>query len=198
MAIDIVLTMPSVNIPVGFALVHIRYTNVQGHNCQNSVGYDLTDVLTQTDVDDLSDLIGPAYRQVLSTASQYLGLHVEVGNDGPEIIFDSTSSAGAGVRGGDEPPPMVQALIKKQTGLGGRANRGRMFIPDQLESQMDNNGTLNGTALSLLQDIAIAVAGPGVAPWGAPQLMHPIAAPTEITAFVVDSKVATLRRRYTR
>jgi hypothetical protein len=97
--------------------------------------------------------------------------------------------------------PQTQGLIHKKTALAGRKNRGRMYIPDMEESQVNNNGLLNGSAVALLQDIADAWFGltGADALIGAPQVLHEDAsAPTEITAMTVETTVATQRRRYLR
>lgn len=192
--------MASLLIPPGFVNVKARYSNVQGHLCQNACGYAIDDPLIQADADDVSDYLAAAYLQQLSTVSQWFGVVIDIGNDGPPLQLESSSSAGTGVRGGDEPPPMVQGLLKKSTGFAGRAFRGRMFIPDLYESQVNNNGALNGTAITLLADIANAWASLGVASvkFVAPQLLHPAEAPTEIVSITPDNNVATLRRRYER
>lgn len=188
-------------IPPGFCNVIARFTNIQGHLCQNACGYSLDDVLSQANVDATSDALATVYKAQLSTVSEWLGVVVDIGNDGPPLQLTSSSSAGVGSRGGDEPPPQVQGLIKKTTGFGGRAFRGRMYVPDLYESQIDNNGVLNGTALGLLNSIAAAwmdLDGSASANYGLPQLLHPAIAPTEIVSMFAEGHVATQRRRFVR
>jgi hypothetical protein len=188
-------------IPPGFCNVIARYSNVMGHLCQNACGYSLENPLIQANVDALSDGLAIVYKAQLSTVSQWFGVVVDIGNDGPPLQLTSSSSSGVGSRGGDEPPAQVQGLIKKSTGFGGRAFRGRMYIPDLYESQINNNGALNSTALGLLNDIAGAwmdLPGFASANFGLPQLLHPSESPTEITAMSAEAVVATQRRRFPR
>jgi hypothetical protein len=188
-------------LPPGFVNVIARYSNVMGHNCQNAVGYSISDPLIQANVDALSDGLAIVYKAQLSTVSQWFGVVVDIGNDGPPLQLTSSSSSGTGSRGGSEPPAQVQGLIKKATGFGGRAFRGRLYIPDLYEDQVNNNGDLNGTALGLLNDIAGAwmdLAGFASASFLAPQLLHPSTAPTEITSMAAEGRVATQRRRFPR
>jgi hypothetical protein len=76
-----------------------------------------------------------------------------------------------------------------------------LFIHDVPDSQCDDAGNLNSTAVGLLQDIAIvwdSAIGVG-ALVGDPVILHSVVgAPTPITSMVAETKVATLRRRYPR
>lgn len=193
--------MPIV-VPVGSCLVQARFTNSSGHNCQNSCSYDLTSVFTQVTADAASDQLAAVYKSQLSTASRFNGVHVIVGNDGPPIEFDSNSSAGAGLVSASLMTPQVQGLIRKSTAFGGRKNRGRMFIPDMVETQVDDTGNIDSTGRGKLTAIANAWFDmtSADAVYGDPQILHTdgVTAPTVITAIVTETRVATLRRRYTR
>lgn len=91
-------------------------------------------------------------------------------------------------------------LVKKQTALGGRRNRGRFFAPPSFlnEGAVDASGNISSGPLASIQTMwtnffnALATADLE------PQLFHQGAgapAPTPITGFQVDSLIATQRRR---
>lgn len=108
----------------------------------------------------------------------------------------------AGVAGGASAvgiAPNVSALVRKVTAAGGRKNRGRLFLPGMLESNVDPAGTLSPTFQETLQDAWADFAGQLVLDDMGPVVLHSDAtAPTPVTSFGVDSKVATQRRRLRR
>jgi hypothetical protein len=98
--------------------------------------------------------------------------------------------------------PQVQGLIRKQTALGGRHNRGRIFIPDIAETQTNEVGELDATGIGLLQAIADAWFDDVPTIDGVAGLVvlhtHHLPAPTTITATTAEGMVATLRGRFDR
>lgn len=95
--------------------------------------------------------------------------------------------------------PNVAWLVRKVTGFGGRTGRGRMYIPGVPEAQVLTNGAVAPTYAGLfsaeLEEWRLGMASAGLIP----SLLHapgsPITTPMPITEFVVDSRVATQRRR---
>lgn len=92
---------------------------------------------------------------------------------------------------------MVAILAQKQTGFGGRAGRGRIFIPGIPAASVDTDGAVAGAVITALNDdladllLAVSVADVPAA------LLHndPGLEPYEITALTVASQAATQRRR---
>lgn len=188
-------------IPPGFIAVFARFKSAIGHPCQNVCGYAITDVWTQAATDAVSADLAGSYKQQLNTGGSFDGVHILVGNDGDDLAFDSVSGAGAGTRSGALQAPQVQGLLRKRTGLAGRKGRGRMFIPDMFESQVDDSGGVDATGLARLNDIAQtwnSALGVGVL-IDFPVILHSDATvPTRITNVEAEHKVATLRRRFPR
>lgn len=186
----------------GFMQVLAFYTNLAGHPCQNSMGYAIDAGVDQTTADAVSDWLAPAYKGQITAGSRWVGVRLIVGNDGPPGEFNSSSSAGAGTPTGDTEQLQVQGLLHKSTAFAGRKFRGRMYIPDILDSQCDSVGNLNASAVAKLQAIADAWFGLSAADAliHAPQILHGdgITAPTEVVAISVEGKVATQRRRFSR
>jgi hypothetical protein len=193
--------MADIVVPPGFIEVLIRYTSTVGHRCQNVMGYAITDAWDQTATDTISADIAVPYKAQLSESSQFVGVKVLVGNDGPNPEFESTAGAGPGTESDSVCGPQVQGLLHKSTGLAGRKFRGRCFIPDMHEVNVDDSGGINSGGLGLLNGIAnVLDSALGV---GAlidhSVILHPAGTdPTPITAMFAENHVATLRRRYKR
>lgn len=123
---------------------------------------------------------------------------------GPNDTGPSAVDSGnvPGTNAGPQAPPNVAILVRKNTGFGGRAGRGRFFLPGFPEGNIGAAGELGGTSFSDLQSDVNALFNAWVTAGLVPTLLHnvgsPISAPIPITSFTVDSKVATQRRRLRR
>lgn len=108
-------------------------------------------------------------------------------------------SGSVGTGGGVSASPQNAWLVHKVTTLGGRAGRGRMYIPGVQESEVDPSGAMSSGFVSgaqtavdgFLSDLGTALLIPVV--------LHgagsPLTTPTTIIGLTVDSHVATQRRR---
>ena len=123
---------------------------------------------------------------------------IKVGTADPSapLTYESeTADAGSGTN--QVTQPQVSMLAVKRTSLGGRAGRGRMFLPQPIEGSVDKTGTLDGTyagnvqeALDTMVDDVAGVIG------GNAFLLHSdAAAPNAIQSLTLSGKVATQRRR---
>lgn len=100
--------------------------------------------------------------------------------------------------------PQVAYLLQKSTGLAGRANRGRMYIPGTREAIVNSDGNIISTDLATMQTGASAFLA-DLATNNVPMyILHdppkeppgaPAPDPTLVTALNVAPKVATQRRR---
>lgn len=101
-------------------------------------------------------------------------------------------------------PPQVAVLVRKSTGLAGRQHRGRMYLPGPLVQDVGAAGTFAGTStmqvavdsfVTVLQgndwiaDLMLLHADP---------LLPPSALLSQPYGLIVESKVATQRRRLER
>jgi hypothetical protein len=106
---------------------------------------------------------------------------------------------------GTEPPlpQNTSALIQKRTQVAGRRGRGRMYIPGLSEGNVGGTGVVNQGQIDVTQPLldtwltAIDTLIPGIA---AMVLLHstgltPTPAPTGVTQLLIDTVVATQRRR---
>lgn len=130
-----------------------------------------------------------------------------VGQDGDEPLIVEYSVGTTGSGSGGYLPQNNALLIQKVTGLPGRRNKGRMYVPLILpEAQVDNVGVIDAstvtafnTSLETFYDLLTdptegAVAAP-------PVILHSTTSggnevtPTPISSFQVSNVIATQRRR---
>lgn len=124
-----------------------------------------------------------------------IGIHVKLGpNDtGPQA---SLAVNVPGTVGGSIGQANTAYLAEKQTGLGGREGRGRMFIPGVSTSVVSASGALQSaniagfnTALDTFLDALTAADIPMY-------LLHSSGTvPTAVSGLVIDPEAATQRRR---
>lgn len=105
----------------------------------------------------------------------------------------------AGTLGFNVLPPNCAVLMNKNTGVGGRRNRGRAFLPpvNPIEGNVDAAGVIASSFLTGLQTRYTAAFASLVAAGLKPQLFHQTGAqtPTALTSWTLQSKIATQRRR---
>lgn len=149
---------------------------------------------------------------VLDTCVEYWGSVAEGINSADVSVYRSTLKVGpnatgatfenatilAGAETGASVPPQVAGLVRKSTGLGGRANRGRFYMPHLSQSVVDARGTIGSVALgdynTVLATWLSGLEGEGINVF----ILHsdPGASdPTEVTAVSMQPLVATQRRR---
>lgn len=108
----------------------------------------------------------------------------------------SLETTHAGGASGDQAPPNVTYLIKKLTGLSGRRNQGRMYLPGPPEGAITAGGSLSGPGRAAAQDaVNDWVAALDGVDLGLILLHSDSSVATSIYALSVESKVATQRRR---
>jgi hypothetical protein len=115
---------------------------------------------------------------------------------------DATLNAGL-VGGGDITPviPNMAALVKKNTNLGGRRGRGRMYLPFVTEGMHTSGGVLDPAAVTNLTDQmedfrnAMETSALPLVLLHADQINF---APTTITSLAAQGVAATQRRRLRR
>lgn len=136
----------------------------------------------------------------LAIGNDYDGCLVKFGPDatGPSALV-SASISGSGVA---SCAPNLAYLVHKVTDDGGRAGRGRMYWPGVAEAGVDGAGNIDSSYLSAFQTDVSDLLAKLIADDIFPMVLHgdgsPITVPSEITAFTVDARAATQRRRLRR
>lgn len=134
----------------------------------------------------------------LSDGIALVATRLKVGPNSTGASFENTNVT----EGGDTGlmvPANTSILVKKITASGGRAGRGRMYLPGLRESRIDGGGNIDGTYVSDLggafDNFFDDLTGADLIP----EVLHgagsPIGTPTPITSFQVESRAATQRRR---
>lgn len=144
----------------------------------------------------------PADMSLVQTEIHFNG----AGGTGLEIFTHTLTRTGA--RPGGSLPNNCAFLVHKRTALAGRRGRGRFYIPGPEDGNVAGNGILSTALFDQVQ----AALNTWFARWGAPStpladvrpvVLHshkkleppPTQPPTIITAFQLDTKIATQRRR---
>lgn len=124
-------------------------------------------------------------------------VRVVVGQSGgPDLVGEHVELA-VGGDDDDSAPPQVTFLVQKRTGFVGRAFQGRSYLPGVAEGAVADDGQVASG-----KQAAMAVALPNwlnglIAADNPMVLLHTDAAlpPTPVTQLLLDSRVATQRRR---
>lgn len=142
----------------------------------------------------------------LSSSAAFTGINLRVGTATEPIILRKNVNH-VGTNTGSFLPQNCAILVKKNTLLGGRRNRGRMFWPNMLDegtvndvgllnpSTITNNQTSANNFFNLLQDPTVID--------GAALNMHvlhsegksSVPPPTPVSSLTVDSVISTQRNR---
>lgn len=111
--------------------------------------------ITDQDVaNDMEDGVAQAYKPLLTAAATFRGIQLQVLH--PRLLVPVIANANAGVgTGGASPLPLhVAGLIKLGTNLGGKANRGRQYIPFPAEEANDAIGNPSAAYITALTTLA--------------------------------------------
>lgn len=191
-------------IPTGFAQVNFRFTGPGAPTgaevtCGlNRSGYAGTPSDAAT---DLYTVWNNSWRQIQTNQVVLSEVLVKFGPNatGPS---GTASGSSAGVLTVQGTSPAVSLLVQKTTLSGGRAGRGRCFMPGCSEPDTSSGGAVDSAYLSAAQGYWDDFHDQLVALDLLPALLHgadsPILTPTQIEAFVVQAVVATQRRRQRR
>lgn len=188
-------------IPSGFAQCNWQFGGLglpTGGEC--TMGFDLGSYAGTPA--DLAEVLFNAWATtVITVQSPDIELRstlVKYGPDatGPSAIYTDTAVGG---NSGQSSPPQSTLLAQKVTEMGGRAGRGRLFIPGVVDAGILAGGSLNPDTVTVFQTelndlYALLTAGDFT-----PVLLHsvgsPITTPTPITSLQVQSQSASQRRR---
>ncbi len=197
----------SLQIPNGFALCSYRWSLVgDAEELVSTVGVDFA-AMTGGDQDN-SNAIADQFLNGFGSAEfsnqyTYKGVTSRVGYSGGGIVtFESPRSIVGGFTG----PPVPQnccILVRKRTTLIGRKGQGRMYLPPFAlnENAINQAGVIDPANVPGIQLNVTQWFDPSY-PWyllhEAPPVGGVETPPTPITAFVVDSVIATQRRRLRR
>jgi hypothetical protein len=189
-------------IPSGYAQVNLRFTGADiptGAEMTFGVNNTVTGWSPEAGINEVGNAIGasdlPDAWNTACTLSSILW------KSGPNATGPSAevSTSYVGTVTGDSDPPQTAMLIRKNTALGGRAGRGRMYQPGVPEAFVNGAGELTGTTATIITALYadfLTILGGSDIPM---VLLHaegsPITTPTTVTSLEVDARCATQRRR---
>lgn len=186
-------------IPVGFSEVTARLSAIGSSKAMAVVfgvenpsgGWD------QIKVNTMSLSCSTFLKGLMSNAYRYEGVLVAEGSDPGTIQYASTTGAGVGGNATTAATPNVAYLFKKLSLLGGRVNRGRMYVPGVTEGSVDAIGTVDSGTLAAGQTAANTFLGALVTQTNPMVLLHSdeLLDPTPVTNLVFQQLAATQRRR---
>lgn len=191
-------------IPPGFAHVaHITTLDTDVEEMVTTYGVGLSDSPNPNELaEDLHTAWGnfivvPLYGDTY----QLTRTEVRIGQDGGEPIQGVHSAIVSGVGTGARLPQNCAVLVQKRSASGGRANRGRMYVPGTLgEASVSDAGAISPSNLTGQQDAFTDLfealdTGFGSFVTGMVVLHSSALAPTPVTSLIVQALISTQRRR---
>jgi hypothetical protein len=112
---------------------------------------------------DFKTAFNTAVPACLTTAHQFFGVHVRYYGTANEAEAYSNVAVAAGTRAGETFPEEVAACIQRRTGMQGRANRGRVYMPF-VPVMFANGSSMTQTGIEAYQSMATAVKNGVLAP----------------------------------
>jgi hypothetical protein len=186
----------TVDIPANFAQATLNYTPLgAGRPMATVIGFNLDE---EGSYEALPNVIHQAFEDNLQNRfSTFCTM------TGVEVITDLNKAISglAPVVGGNADAELVantSILVKMGTNFRGHKFAGRNYWPAMVdETHVGGSGLIDGTYLASLQGDFEAFFGDIQAAGNSPYILHSnkITPPTAVTHVVVDSKVATQRRR---
>jgi hypothetical protein len=192
-------------IPVDFAQVNLVFGGLScPTGAEITLGLEIGDYAgsptnAAEDVKDAWDVANINTLQVVTCELRETRVKFGPNATGP---FGLNTTVIAGTDGSPGVSPNTAFLIHKVTNLGGRAGRGRCYLPGVDETQIDDSGDIDST-LTDAMTAAWAVFKTQLEAGNLnPTLLHavdsPIDSPTPITEFVCDGIAGSQRRRMRR
>lgn len=192
----------SARIPEGYVELWTQFNTANDpENMYFALGVQMTSpvVPSQVGTDNLLDAIITAVDDGVSSDYTVGPGHAIWGASGGDIRIDGSTTPNTGVAAAGALPPNCAVLVRKLTAAGGRRGRGRLYMPGLPDSLCNAIGTITAGTVTSLQGDFDSVQTQLLAISGVEDLVlfHDTAPfdPTPITEFVVQTKIATQRRR---
>ena len=183
--------------PAGFAQVEVNYNMPTAGLKDAMVTFGIQ--AASYDVTLAEALKGIWTDNWLAVLHSHAGVYSVTVRDSASGVFESSSAELAGTAGDTISPPQVALMVQKRTGVGGRRNRGRMYLPGPREDGYTDEGQLTTAQASELQTAADDwLTDMGNADVGVVILHADGGTPTDVTSLVAGTFIATQRRRLKR
>lgn len=199
--------------PVGFCEISVEHVHAQDPEPWFNVfgvACDLSLNSQQEVVDHVAGVFYAMSVPALSASVTLANVTGRFGQDGsPDVIVETSVAPLNGTSTDVKLPQNCALMVRKQTALGGRQGRGRIFLPGWLnESGVNDVGIIENNIRQIYQttmddflaDLAAPdpVSGaetPMVILHGPTTTSNVVRAPTPVTSLTVDGRISTQRRR---
>jgi hypothetical protein len=187
----------------GYGLVRFDFIGTAGvGHAQCELAFHNTSgvLVNPGDANTIQSAFGTNVMPIISTLVTLQSVQVVEVMGGVVQEFISTNAPVSGGQSGALLPPNVCMLIKKQTGLLGKANRGRMYLPGASESLVVDPATISVAHLATIQTAMTAFYTAMVAAHFQPFLIKKTSNPllfhaVALTGFLPEALFASQRRR---
>lgn len=201
--------MPRI-IPPGFAMCSIEHW-LDNYPRPAIVTMGVSILGTESESGNVADQFHGAYTTsvggVIDSSVRIRNARAVIGQDGGDPIVQESATSYPGARSGQSTPPALAVMASKATALGGRRNRGRMYIPWAVdEGQVGENGAIATAQVNGIQtrvnQLLVNLKGGDTGAYnllnGAVLIHSEAVPPTIITAMQVNPTIRTQRRRQVR
>ena len=198
--------MTGMAIPVEFCEVWFQYlTAGDNEPMYTHLAFGVVAPISQAAVDAGYTAWITSWRTRAAGATTLVGGHILEGAVGGSIRWDSSVSPLTGTNGAQSVPQNSAFLARKSSALGGRRNRGRMYIPSVPEGDVDSAGVvLSATVTTWNVNLAAMMPGGSIHTafgfLGDAVILHETGSqtPTTMTDLAMQNRIATQRRRLRR
>jgi hypothetical protein len=188
------------NIPSGFGhIVHLFTGDAVPNGASVTYGIDTDGAGDPNVIAALAHgCMGNSFVSLMGPSTALVETLVRIGPspDGPVGNHIATVLGG---NTGSQVTPQVAVLVRKRTNLGGKRHRGRFYLPGLIEGGVNERGEVSSATQTAFQTQAAEMLAALITA-GIPMVIlhNGITAPTPVTELIVDSRVATQRRRLRR
>ena len=190
-------------IPVGYALLKFVFTLVgDTEEMITTIGVETPATDAATRLIAVNDAFDNWNDNVLPRQSNQYSLNRVDGVFGDaagDTVVSSTFSPAPGHDTDQAVPQNTSVLVRKLTGVGGRANRGRMYVPGVTVPDVTAQGTLNPTPLAnwgtAFNNFLLGLESSAQTNRAVVFHSNGALAPTIVQSLAVQPRLATQRRR---
>lgn len=145
----------TVQIPPGYAMASIEYW-LQGYTRPAVTTWGLDVSANMYDPDTMArgfhDIYAGAMQPRTDSNVTLRNARIVIGQDGPDPVIGISNQFTAGTSSRESTPPALALMVNTPTGLGGRRNRGRKYIPWAVgEGSVDERGVVENSAVNTSQ-----------------------------------------------
>lgn len=143
-------------IPPNYSNWTITLTNASGgSSAESSVscGAATNGLLTQTDVNRVANIWRDGLKAGWDSGWTVGPVHVVENDSGVYKVWDDNTQEAGTATAAVYSPPSVSIIVSKNTGLRGRAHRGRMYMPGVVETSVGEDGRLDSGYVTAWQTL---------------------------------------------